>query len=246
MFKKLVFATALLTSFSSMAGLIKTTAVQSDSYTGTAGDTSLQPGVDPFVFSKFDSSLGTLTNIFVTYSISIDNGYIGADNKTNNAVSGSAELGGQVLFSSDLGFINSSFVSLFQPPLKVTQTVTIELAADLNQTTGGTGPDVQQYNGGPLSDSRNSLQVNSVAFGTFIGSATDTFDVDFETISLNNVSVGGAQGFFEAVDVTVAFEMYYEYEEADEPDVPSVPAPGIFSVGLLCLGALYGRRYIKR
>ena len=101
MFKKTLLA-AVLVAASATAYADLVTPTQTETFTGVAGNDSTKEGVSPFVFDKFDESLGTLTGVFVQYSLDIANGLIGADNLTNEEVEGTGDLGGDVILSSDL------------------------------------------------------------------------------------------------------------------------------------------------
>lgn len=242
----LAFAGAM--SFASHAELI-TTDTQVRDYQGAAGNTSLEAGIDPFTFDLFDASLGTLTGVHIWYGMEINNGLIGADNLTNKRATGSGTLGGAITLSSELNFLKSNYTPIFNK-LNVTQGVTFDLAADPTMSTGGTGPDVQSFNGGYFSNNSGWLDVNTNLLDQFYNTSADTFTIDFDTDSIVKVNVSGAQGFFRVVDADISVQMYYTYDapEAPEPVPPvaDVSAPLIGSACAAIFGfALYRRKKAK-
>jgi hypothetical protein len=258
MLKKSALVFALLTSFTSMASLIEITPTQTHSYSGTAGDDSVGVDVGSSIpnlqFLKFDTSLGTLDNIFVRYSMTISNGLIGADNKTNAEVTVTGELGGELTLTSDQNLIGGQvggsigFASIFSK-LSTKHDVEFVLAADPTLSTGpgggtaGTGDDIDSFIGTPKSEESVWFNINSAVFNSYESGAGDTtFDVNFDTTSITTVSSASTQGFFETVDIGVQMELYYEYTA---PAVVGVPEPAVFAFGLLMLCAVTGRKFLK-
>jgi hypothetical protein len=269
MFKRsaLVFALlSSLTSFTSTASLITTT--QTQVFSGTAGIDSDDSGSSPFIFSKFDSTLGTLDNIFIKYALTVDGGFIRADNLVDNISSGTGTLGATVLLSSsDVTFAAfGSFSSAFEI-LNAEQDTTFSLAADpslgsgdnggtssisngFGGSTGGDGDDRQRFDGSLTNvfsgvDALEFQKLNLGVLTQFTGSSSDTFEVDFNTGSTVDIFVTGAEGGFSAVDATISMDLYYEYTAAPVPPVFGVPEPAVFAFGLLMLCAVTGRKFIK-
>jgi hypothetical protein len=237
MFKKTLLA-AVLVAASATAYADLVTPTQTETFTGVAGNDSTKEGVSPFVFDKFDESLGTLTGVFVQYSLDIANGLIGADNLTNEEVEGTGDLGGDVILSSDLAmFRDGTFTSIFEK-LELLQSTTFTLAADPTLSVGGIeGEDVQSFEGSDFSANSGLISLNSDFLSQFAG-AGETFTVDFDSGSTTIVDVSGAQGFFQAVDMIVNMDVYYSYEEFAEPvESNDVPAPlGFAALGLALAG----------
>jgi hypothetical protein len=266
MLKKSVLVFALLTSitpFSSMAGLI--TSTQTQNYSGTAGDDSSGAGgsIANLQFLKFDTLLGTLDNIFVQYSMTISDGLIGADNKTNAEVTVTGKLGGELTLTSDQALIGGEvggsmgFSSIFSK-LAAQHNVEFTLAADPTESTGpgggtgaspgnpGAGDDVDSFDGTPKSDESVWYNINSAVFNSYKSGAGDTtFDVFFDTTSITEVVSASTQGFFETVDIDVEMQLYYEYTAAVVPPVVGIPEPAVFAFGLLMLCAVTGRKFLK-
>jgi hypothetical protein len=199
---------------------ILTTDPQSNNWMGTAGNTSLAAGIDPFAFYKFDSSLGNLTNVFVQYDLTINNGLLGADNLGNTPVTGIGVLGGKISLTSDVSFLTPDFQNVFSP-LEVTQNFTFNLDADPTYSIGGTGQDIQSFTGNELFASSGFKTLNPFVFNQFMGGANDTFNVDFDTDSVVIIEMQNAQGFFQAVNTEINMSIYYEYDGvATPPDGP--------------------------
>ena len=117
MFKKSLLALTLLTVAGAASAEVFTTDVQNQTFTGIAGKASGVDGVSPFVFDKFDESLGTLTNVYFRSTVIIDGGLLGADNFTNEVVSGSGHIGASVtigdLTNDDVSLLDDEFKPLF-------------------------------------------------------------------------------------------------------------------------------------
>jgi hypothetical protein len=268
MLKKSALVFALLTSLTSltsMASLITTT--QTQVFSGTAGVDSDDPGSSPFIFSKFDSTLGTLDNIFIKYALTVDNGFIRADNLVNNISSGNGFLGASVILSSDVAFasFDDGFVSAFQT-LNAEQETTFTLAADPSLgsgpnggtnsssngsggSVGGDGDDREQLDGSLINvfSGADALEFQRLNLGVrpqFTGSSSDTFEVNFDSGSTVDVFVTNAEGGFSAVDAIISMSLYYEYTAPAAP-VMAVPEPAVFAFGLLVLCLVTGRKLRK-
>jgi hypothetical protein len=198
---------------------ILTTDPQSNNWMGTAGNTSLAAGIDPFAFYKFDSSLGNLTNVFVQYDLTINNGLLGADNLGNTPVTGIGVLGGKISLTSDVSFLTPDFQNVFSP-LEVTQNFTFNLDADPTYSVGGTGQDIQSFTGNELFASSGFETLNPFVFDQFMGGPNDAFNVDFDTDSVVIIEMQNAQGFFQAVDTEINVSIYYEYDDTATPPGP--------------------------
>lgn len=212
---------------------------QTEMFSGTAGSTSERDGVDPFTFDYFDSSLGELLNVYVSYSLLIDGGLVGADNLTNEEVSGSLTLGGAVLMDSDLPFLTSSFSNIFNK-IELTQSDTFTVDADPTLSAGGSGPDTYSLIGEEISGTSGDYTLNTNLLNYFTGNEGDTFTVNFDTDSVIVVDAPSTRGFFQAVDTTIEMNLVYEYEtefekETVETSVPSPASFALFSLGLFGL-----------
>ncbi|MFT7261050.1 MAG: hypothetical protein ACI9MS_002924 [Glaciecola sp.] len=248
MLKKSVLVFALLTSitsFSSMASLI----TQTNNFTGIAGNDSIGAdagsSISDLQFDKFDESLGELTDVHVSYILSISGGSIGATSNTSATSEVIATLGANVLLNSDLPFLKESgfgTTSMFD-----TTTVTQPFAFSLT----GSG-DAYTENGVSKFEDTGFVTILD-SFGStsyldyFKTASPDTFGISFATSGINDVEAtgGGVTGNFVTVSFDITVNLNYEYTAAPVPPVFGVPEPAVFAFGLLMLCAVTGRKFIK-
>jgi hypothetical protein len=238
-----------LTSFTSMASLITVTQVQS--YTGTAGDASvsannLGSSVDAFEFLKFDTSLGELTSVNLSYRLSISGGSIGVQNNSNGAVSGTGTLGATVELASDLEFKllgSSGFPEDMFELFESSENFNFSLAAN------GDSGDSQTFTGLPSTEDTGFVTAldsfMSLDYLTqFKTASAETFAISFDTLSVFSITVPSSSGTFSPVLIDIETSLNYGYTAAPAPPV-GVPEPAVFAFGLLMLCAVTGRKFIK-
>lgn len=223
------------------------TTVQTQSFVGSAGNTSTSEAIDPFTFDYFDTELGTLTGVYVSYDIAILGGFIGADNQTNSEVQGDMEIGGGAFLEAvNVPFMDDNYASLFQT-VSGQRYETFTLDADPTLSVGGNGPDTFTINGYDYTGGIDFTAVNTAFLNNF--QHDGSFDVNFRSYSVLNVDAPGARGFFDSPDMEISMSMYYTYEEpipdvpAEANDVTSPLAAG--ALGMLLMGAGAGRRRMK-
>lgn len=246
-FTKSLIAAALMV-FTLSANAEYTTETQTESFSGKAGASSAESGVSPLVFNYFDSALGKLTGIHIQYSFLTEGGLVGAENLTNQQVSGNVELGSTMYldFSSLVDFLSLT-------PLTSKQGSSFTL--EPNDSVSNSGSDYYSLTGTSNSVSSTLTTLDNEYFkNAFIGNDGETFDLGFSTTSITNVSTeGGVQGFFQAVDTMLDVSIYYSYEDYPEEPVEEpvenstdVPAPiaGVFGLAMLGL-ALYRKKEEK-
>lgn len=222
-----------MTSVQSHAALL-TTPLQTQSYSGAAGNASGTAGVLPFLFNKFDSALGTLRRVVMRATFNISGGLISADNMTNQVATGTGYLGASVDFSSSALLINSSYRPMFSG-FELTQFGNFTLAPDPTMSVGGNGTDVGTIYGGNYSMNSGWQVLAELFQDDFIGTVGQHLAVDFDTNSEVGVNVVGARGSFESVNTTVSMELFYEYETVDGPAPVSAPM-GFAALGLGLIG----------
>lgn len=218
---------------------LMTTSVQTQTYSGPAGNTSGISGVQPFTFAKFDPSLGTLIRVVSQLTFEISGGLLSVDNITNKVVSGNGSLGASVEVTGPTFFISDAFQPMFSG-FDLSQMASFTLAADPTLSVGGSGPDVANLFGGTFSMSSGWLNVASFLHSSFMGSGN--FDVNFDTNSDISLNVVGARGTFEAVNTNLTMNFFYEYESATPPAPVSVG----YGLGSLVLAGLVASRRRKQ
>jgi hypothetical protein len=213
-----------LTSFTSMASLI--TDIQVQSYTGTAGDASvsannLGSSVDAFEFLKFDTSLGELNSVNLSYRLSISGGSIGVQNNSNGAVSGTGTLGANVELASDLQFlllgIGGYPVDMFEL-FESSENFNFSLAAN------GDAGDSKTFTGLPSTEDTGFVTAldsfNSQDFLTpFKTASAETFAISFKTLSVFSIIVPSSSGTFSPVLIDIETRLNYGYTAAPAPQL---------------------------
>lgn len=242
MFKKTLLMLALLGATAS-ANASYTTEAQNQTYQGAAGAKSTESGVDSFQFEKFDSALGVLTGVNINYSFFIDSGYIGANNLSNQYVTGNAELGSNLAF--DFSAL-SSYVSISSSSITNKQEFYLQPSGTENITTGS-DPDKFRLDGSYGEDSVSKMFTESFILDIFTGDGG--FNVDFLTNSITQITANGAgvHGLFEAVDIGLSMSVSYVYDDFPEPEdnASAVPVPLVGAAGLAMFGLASFRRKDK-
>jgi hypothetical protein len=235
MLKILLAVPLLLLSTSALADL--STPTQNFSFVGSADSSSLEPGGAPFLFNKFDGSLGDLTGVFVLYDFAIMNGLLGADNKTNAQVSGSGDLGAAVALTSNVQFLNNDLSGLFNR-VSLLHSFEFTLAADPTLSIGGDGPDTSTMLGATLFRDSGWKRASNINYASFYGGPGEKITINFDMDPTAIVRVVGAQGFFQSVDTELNMSMYYTYSAPLVVQPPTnVPAPiGMAIMGLAMIG----------
>lgn len=232
--KSLIAATLLLCSGGASAALMTTT-IQSQSYSGTAGISSNESGANPLTFLKFDETLGNLVNVFMRADFSISGGLIGADNVTNQEVGGTGELGANISVTSSMPLFNSAYQMMFET-VELSQFTNFILVADPTLSTGGNGLDVVTLYGGAINTQVDWQSVGAFFVNDYIGQ-NQQFNIDFNTVSIVNISAPGAQGFFQSPDFSMNIELYYEYDPTEVTTTPNeVPTDVTGPAGLAIAG----------
>ncbi|MEG3765034.1 choice-of-anchor E domain-containing protein [Alteromonas sp. 14N.309.X.WAT.G.H12] len=235
----------MIAAASATASAELTTEVQHQEFSGEAGQDSSDADILPLEFEMFDESLGILTGVYISYTLDVSGGLIGADNLTDEDTSGTGSLGVEVLFSemSGMNFFEEGTLDDVFTKLSRIETTTFSLEADPTMSVDGSGADVQQYDGtAGTVDSDGYIALNTDYLEQFIGT-DETFTVDFDTSSITSVDVTGAQGFFQPVNMILGVDLYYTYEEVSVvEETSSVPAPLSFAALGLVMTGLGARR----
>ncbi len=199
-------------------------------------ETETFTGDDTLTFNQFNSGLGTLTSIEIIFDLSIDNGWLVADNDDSVQASVTIELGATASLSSPhVGLVDASW----QPVvgiLSASTTNSVTLSADNGDGPGNVdpcAPDGATLYGGPDSDSDSGF-INAGAFAGYIGAGTYNIIVTVSEL----IDLGGLEnieGAFSSVDVLApgsSVTVNYTYTPVPEPT----------TMALLGLGSVVLRR----
>ncbi len=205
--KNLMFILVVMIAPSAMAALI----LETETFTG---DNTL-------TFDQFNTSLGTLTSIEIVFDLSIDNGWLIADNDGVDQANVIIELGAVAAISStDVSLIDGSLQPVVGS-LVASTAAAVSLAADNGDGPGNvdaSAPDGTTLYGGPDSDSDSGF-ISALAFAGYIG--TGTFDIVVAVTELIDLGgLGDIEGSFSAVDIlnpSSSVRVNYTYTPIPEP-----------------------------
>jgi len=180
--------------------------------------------------SKFDSSLGTLTAVYVRYITAISGANIQMDNDSVLAQNGTARVLNQVnSFSSTATLVDNSFQPILNgTDMAVNASKLFVLSATSGDTVGqfdntGAG-DYDSWTPGTLQGIGDG-DVGSIAFASYIGSGT--FSTTINSTYTTSATFDGSQGFFQGNTPSGAFvgEVIYTYTAViPEPTTASMMA----------------------
>jgi hypothetical protein len=139
---------------------------------------------EPLLFDKYDGPLSALTNVNVSYSITIEGGQFIIDNDANTPASLTANFGaGLGATSSDVTLLDDSFNSIISG-VSVINSGTYNLGANEGDGLNDydpTGPDGAILIGA-TQNSTGGADVNSLFLSQFVGSGTFTINANANQI----------------------------------------------------------------
>lgn len=211
----------------------------------TASDTLPNNLNKSLTLSKFDSSLGTLTGVNISYTVNIAGANVQMDNDSNLSQTATASVSNQVIsFSSSLGsnsLKNSGNAALISAPLLgILETHDFVLAATSGDAVGAfnnTGAaDYSNWSPGTLSASAGG-DVGSSYISLYGGGGTFNFTI--KALYSTSASFDGSQGYFQgntpSGDASATVTYTYTPTAIPEPSGYSVLAGFVVLGGTICL-----------
>jgi hypothetical protein len=202
--------------------------------TMTDEDTVSLPSGSPVVLNlmKFDSSLGTLTGVYVEFEVRLDDAQVRLDNDSTLAQTGTAEVQNTASsFSSDVSLlkadgtttINAGSFSIVQNQAFALEPTSGDPLGQFNVTND---TDYAAWTP-PTITGGDSGDIHSTGWNDYIG--TGDFAVNITSSYLTGASFTGNDGFFDGNTPNGSFygKVIYTYE---------IPEPA--TVGLLAVGGL--------
>ena len=193
--------------------------------------------------SKFDTSLGTLTGVYVSYLTAISGATVQMDNDSVLAQNGTARVLNQVnSFGSTAALVDNSFQPILQgTDMAINESQLFILTATSGDTVGqfdvtGTG-DYDSWTPGTLQGIGDG-NVGSVGFASYIGDGT--FSTTINSTYTTSATFDGSDGYFQGNTPSGTFtgEVIYTYTPIPEPATASM----IALAG--CLGFLIRRHFV--
>ncbi|MCP5352399.1 MAG: choice-of-anchor E domain-containing protein [Chromatiales bacterium] len=234
LFTHSLIGAVLMTLSQAASSAILLTAVQTDSFSGIPSYTQGSVGQSPMTFDKFDSTLGTLLNVYVRANITVDGGNVYVDNE-GGAGSGTVDWGANLAITSgDVGLFHTGFT---QFSATAVNNFAFNLGADDGDGAGvqSTGADFGTAAGTLTSASDGYHAINAAFISQYIGTGA-TFNVNYNVAQIFNLSFSsGTSGAFDPMTSLGSVDVYYEYETVDAPSVPVPASAALLGLGLIGL-----------
>jgi hypothetical protein len=232
---KMKTKTILITALLLIAGSLQAATI------GYTNSVTMNNDTDATVYlTKFDSSLGTLTGVYVRYTALISGANVQMDNDSGLAQQGTARVLNQVNdFASTAALVDNSFQAILSgTDMAINESQVFSLDATSGDTVGqfnvtGAG-DYDSWTPGDL-EGIGDGNVGSVAFGSYTG--TGTFSTYINSTYTTSATFDGSDGYFQGNTPSGTFigEVLYTYEPIPEPATASM-------LGALVLVAAWIRR----
>ncbi|MGZ0657493.1 choice-of-anchor E domain-containing protein [Coraliomargarita sp. W4R53] len=210
--------------------------IQTFSFTGETLDITGSEGITP-TFNKFDTNTGTLTEVKITYSVTIASGALIIDNDGASEIAASYD-------ATLAGSLSDPEFGVFFPAVAISDQISGSetLAAENGDGPGvidGNGPDGVTVSLVGMTDTSTSSLTSGTFFDSFKSIGAGTFDLTYTASRDFNIDAGAAEGGFTTSTANGTFTVEYIYTA-----VPEASAFAAIS-GLVALGFVCTRRRRK-
>ncbi len=191
--------------------------------------------------SKFDTSLGTLTKVEVTITLSVPSFTVVVDNDSENAANVTVGFGtlGSVLFETSASTWNGSNTLSGSNFSITTQSSTFNVGAQdsdpVDSFHNDSGPDNGSFTTTVVNVGQLSPRViHSSVWGDYSGAGYITYDIALDLVTNLNLNSGGGPGLvrFEGAipSATYSAQVTYTYDAIPEPSAAALAGLGALAL----------------
>lgn len=198
--------------------------------------------LNTLTLSKFDTSLGTLTKVEVTITLSVPSFTVVVDNDSENAANVTVGFGtlGSVLFYSSANTLDTGFNQLSGSNFSIsTQSSTFNVGAQDSDATDSFQNDSGSDNGSFTTTVVNVGQItpreiNSAVWSQYTGVGNISYDIAVDLVTNLNLNSGGGPGLvrFEGAipSATYSAQVTYTYDAIPEPSAAALAGLGALAL----------------
>lgn len=230
-------------------GLALSSAAQAASVTYTDSAALPNDVSTALSLTKFDSTLGTLTGVSVSFQVTLLGANVQLDNDSQYSQKGTAQVRSFVnSFNSSVTLLKSDFSSINSGDLQINASQVFTLAPTSGDAVGqfnavtGQG-DYAAWSPGALSASASGNIADAV-WGQYTG--IGSFTLSLNSAYFTTASFDGENGFFQGNTPTATFSASVTYTYT--PATVAVPEPSTYAMifGVVALGACVARRRLRK
>ncbi|MDP3851861.1 MAG: choice-of-anchor E domain-containing protein [Luteolibacter sp.] len=198
--------------------------VQTKTFTFVPEDTA------PLTFNQFDSSLGTLTSIVITTSLTKSGGSLFVDNESATPASGNINQSVTITLSSSAVSLIDTSLQPIGNGIAATSVYFANVGAD-----DGDGPGVQSvgadYDGTSFSEvsAGQTRNVNEIAWSGYTGLGTYLIDAN-GVQGFNTSAIGGAAVAIDPATASGEVSITYNFNAVPEPSAALMGAVGLLAL----------------